>query len=73
MKYDSEDRAYYFSTQMIPSQEDTDASFEHFKAYQQMCLDNPGTWVKDMTLPLYKYKGTSLLIHQRPSSLVKWP
>lgn len=48
MKYDSEDRAYYFSTQMIPSQDDTDASFEHFKAYQQMCLDNPGTWVKDM-------------------------
>ena len=48
MKYDPEDKKFYFSTQMIPSQEDSDASFEHFKAYQQMCLDNPGAWARSM-------------------------
>ena len=48
MRFDPEDKQFYFSTQMIPNEEDTEASFESFKAYQSMCLNNPGTWFKNM-------------------------
>lgn len=33
---------------MIPNEQDTEAAFANFTAYQQMCLDNPGTWIRNM-------------------------
>lgn len=33
---------------MIPNDQDTEAAFANFTAYQQMCLDNPGTWIRNM-------------------------
>lgn len=33
---------------MIPSEDETAASFEQFKAYKEQCLDNPGKWFRGM-------------------------
>ena len=41
MRYDPEDKQYYFSTEMIQSKEGSEACYEHFKAYQKDMLDNP--------------------------------
>ena len=48
MRFDPEDKQFYFSTQMIPGDQENEASFASFKAYQQMCLDNPGAWIRNM-------------------------
>lgn len=42
MIYDPENREVYFSTEMTQSEADANASYEHFKAYQQECIKNPG-------------------------------
>ena len=47
MIYDPENREVYFSTEMIQSEADADASYEHFKAYQQECIKNPGIMFKN--------------------------
>lgn len=47
MIYDPENREVYFSTEMIQSEADADASYEHFKAYQQECIRNPGIMFKN--------------------------
>ena len=49
MRYDPEDRELYFSTEMIQSKEGSEASYEHFKAYQQEMLDHPRKWFGKMT------------------------
>lgn len=43
MLYDPDNRDVYFSTEMIQSEADADASYAHFKAYQQECINNSGT------------------------------
>lgn len=47
MLYDPENREVYFSTEMIQSEADANASYEHFKAYQQACINNPGIMFKN--------------------------
>lgn len=47
MIYDPENKELYFSTEMIQSEEDANASYEHFKAYQQECINNPGIMFKN--------------------------
>jgi hypothetical protein len=47
MIYDPENKEVYFSTEMIQSEEDANASYEHFKAYQQECINNPGIMFKN--------------------------
>ena len=47
MRYDPEDIKYYFSTEMIPGEADTQASLEHFKAYQHESMAHLGTWAKN--------------------------
>jgi hypothetical protein len=47
MIYDPENREVYFSTEMTQSEADANASYEHFKAYQQECIKNPGTMFKN--------------------------
>lgn len=44
MRYTPEDKKYYFSTEMILSKDGSEASYEHFKAYQQEMLANPKSW-----------------------------
>ena len=48
MRYDPEDIQFYFSTEMIPGEAETQASLEHFKAYQQESMAHPGKWVTNM-------------------------
>ena len=47
MRYDPEDNKLYFSTEMIPDETDTQASLEHFKAYQHESMAHLGTWAKN--------------------------
>lgn len=44
MRYAPEDKKYYFSTEMILSKDGSEASYEHFKAYQQEMLAHPKSW-----------------------------
>ena len=48
MIYDPENKEVYFSTEMIQSEEEANASYEHFKAYQQECINNPGIMFKNL-------------------------
>ncbi|WP_034451063.1 hypothetical protein [Butyrivibrio sp. AE2032] len=48
MRYDPEDKKYYFSTVMVPDEAETRAGYDHYKAYQQDSLSHPGTWAKNM-------------------------
>lgn len=47
MIYDPETKEVYFSTEMIQSEADAAVSYEHFKAYQQECIKNPGVMLKN--------------------------
>lgn len=47
MIYDPENKEVYFSTEMIQSDADAAVSYEHFKAYQQECIKNPGVMLKN--------------------------
>ena len=48
MRYDPEDKDYYYSTVMVPDEAETKASYDHFKAYQQDSLNHLGTWARNM-------------------------
>ena len=48
MRYDPEDKQYYFSTVMVPDEAEKKASYDNFKAYQQDSLAHPGTWTRNM-------------------------
>ena len=47
MRYDPEDKEYYFSTVMVPDEAETRASYDHFKAYQQDSIAHLGTWARN--------------------------
>jgi hypothetical protein len=59
MIYDPENREVYFSTEMIQSEADANASYKHFKAYQQECIKNPGTMFKNQMRDADGPAGTS--------------
>ena len=47
MRYDPEDKQYYFSQVMVPDEAGTQASYDHFKAYQQDSIAHLGTWAQN--------------------------
>ncbi len=47
MRYDPEDKQYYFSQVMVPDKAETEASYDHFKAYQQDSINHLGTWARN--------------------------
>lgn len=59
MIYDPENREVYFSTEMIQSEADAKVSYEHFKAYQQECISNPGTMFKNQMRDADGVPGTA--------------
>ena len=59
MIYDPENREVYFSTEMIQSEADANVSYEHFKAYQQECINNPGVMFRNQMRDADGLPGTA--------------
>ena len=47
MRFDPEDRLFYFSTVMKPDEAEKQASIEHFNAYREECFSEPGKWTRN--------------------------
>lgn len=48
MRFDPDDRMFYFNTVMKPDGTETQKCLEHYKAYREECFDSPGKWTRNV-------------------------